>query len=55
MDPLLLLVLPIIMGMEIIAVMYASMKTFLKPGLGPGGRLEMLLGEKLLMINQEVQ
>ena len=51
MDPLLLSVLFTMMGMEMIAVMYASIKTFL----GPGRRLEMILMEKLLMINQEVQ
>ena len=51
MDPLLLSGLREMMVMDLIAVMYASIKTFL----GPGPRLEMILMEKLLMIIQDLQ
>ena len=52
MDPSLLLgLLTIMVRMDLKVVMYASIKTFL----GPGRRLEMILMEKLLMINQDIQ
>ena len=51
MDPLLLSGLIKMMRMEMRVVMYASIRTFL----GPGRRLEMILMEKLQVMDQDLQ